>query len=564
MKSLVAGAALVGTLGLAAGTGPASAALPATAGAPLTAVVVQTTGDREAAARAVRQLGGEVVRDLPIVDGLSARLPQSALGRLARTPGVRAVTPDVAVTVSATSGGTSGSDLKSVYGDEVGATALRAGGLTGKGVRVALVDTGVTETADLRGRLVPVSAEPTRSAVTDRGTAACVNFSGEEGCQDSFGHGTFLAGLIAGDGTASQGRFTGIAPGAEIVSIKIAGRTGAADVTKVLAAIEWVVSFKDTYGIEVLNLSLGTPSKAPTWVDPLNHAVQRAWKAGITVVVAASNLGPAPDTVTKPGDDPYVITVGSVDDRETPALSDDRSPAFSGRGVLSATRAVGKPDVVAPGVRLVSLRSPGSFIEEKSSGAGVDAVYRRGSGTSMSTAVVSGLVALLEQGRPGLTPDTTKAVLKATAAKVNDSTALTVGAGLVQGQAALTSAATLTQAHRLSDNTSSLDLSRAGVIVTSCLKADCVEQRTGDTTDQGRSYVYGSWDQPGDDLAASLYGNSWYGSQWVSTSGNSWYGNSWYGNSWYGNSWYGVDSTDTSEQPYGAPIDGSAFYGVYQ
>src|SRR5207245_1877202 len=128
------------------------------------------------------------------------------------------------------------------------------------------------------------------------------------------------------------------------------------------AAIQWVVSFKDRYGIKVLNLSLGTDSTQTYRTDPLNYAVERAWDSGIVVVVSASNRGPGPATISKPGDDPLVITVGAVDDRGTPGLGDDELPNFSSHGPTAAD-GLAKPDLVAPGGHIVSLRAPGSAID---------------------------------------------------------------------------------------------------------------------------------------------------------------------------------------------------------
>jgi subtilisin family serine protease len=532
----------------------ASVAPPAAA--PLVRVVVQATDSAAQAAAAVRRAGGTVRADLPIVDGVSASVPVNALRALGAAPGVRAVTPDAAVQVQGST--TDASGRQSVYPREVGASTLHAAGATGKRVRVALVDTGVTPGTDLAGRVVPVD-DPAQDPLLGSGEQVeCANFSGEPGCADSYGHGTFLAGLIAGDGSASAGRYTGVAPGAEIVSVKIAGRDGSADVTKVLAAIQWVVSFKDTYDISVLNLSLGTSSTAPVELDPLNHAVERAWAAGIVVVVAASNRGPDAATISKPADDPLVLTVGAVDDRGTPAVSDDRSPAFTGRGPTAHGRA--KPDVVAPGVRLVSLRSPGSFVEEHAGGTGVDATYRRGSGSSMSAAVVSGVVALVREARPEWTPDQVKSALVATAHGVISTDPSVVGAGLVQApEAAAYGGPFVDQGAPTAAGGGSLDASRADVLVeqAGCL-LDCLP-RLGETTEQGLAFL------SSDFTGNSWYGNSWYSSQWVGLTGNSWYGNSWYGNSWYGNSWYGTDDPDGSDpEPLGVPLPGSAWYGVYE
>jgi serine protease AprX len=541
--------------------------------APRARVVVQGPG----AADAVRRAGGRVTSVLPIVDGVAADVPASAVPRLAAAPGIRAVTPDAEVRVASVAGGDGSGTVRSVYRDEIGATALAARGVTGNGVRVALVDTGVTEVPDLAGRVVDV-ADPGGTPAPLRSTVHCVDFSGEGDCVDRYGHGTFLAGLIAGNGAASGGRYAGVAPGAQIVSLKIAGRNGAADVSKVLAAIQWVVSFHDEYGIKVLNLSLGTPSQVPYEVDPLNFAVEQAWRAGITVVVAAGNTGPRPGTVSKPGDDPFVITVGAVDDRETTSLNDDRLPSFSSRGPTHD--GIAKPDVVAPGAKLVSLRLTDSAIEQAAGPGSMAATYpayRRGSGTSMATAVTSGAVALLLQRHPDWTPDRVKYALTATARRVASNDRRAVGSGLIQAQWADWAPEGLANQGitSLANGTGSLEDSRGGVHVGTCKdSAECARcdddatcpPVTGEHTAQGRPYVENdyvgkewtdrSWYTS--QWAAPLLDTGWYGTSWL---GNSWNGTSWLGTSWLGSSFYG--ESEGRGDSYGTPARGGAWYGAW-
>jgi serine protease AprX len=413
-----------------------------------------------------------------------------------------------------------------------------------------LVDTGVADVPDLAGRVLPVVDDIT-GAVT-----ACQNLSGEEGCQDSYGHGTFIAGLIAGNGASSAGRWKGAAPEANLVSVKIAGRDGAADVSQVIAAIQWTVSFKDRYGIRVLNLSLGTDSTQSYRVDPLNYAVEKAWDAGIVVVVSASNRGPGAGTISKPGDDPLVVTVAATDDMGTVGLGDDRMPDFSSRGPTAAD-GLPKPDVAAPGAHMVSLRAPGSEIDTRFTNY-VDGAYRLGSGTSMATGVVSGVVAAMVQADPLSVPDRVKYALMSTARKAATEDRNAVGAGVVDAQAAAFTAppGLANQGVVRSTGMGSLDASRG----TAYVQAD----------DPVRTVVEGSltaqlllWDPilftstPW--TGNSWYGNSWYGNSWYGNSwyGNSWYGNSWYGNSWYGNSWYG-------NSWYGNSWYGSSWYGGWE
>ena len=212
-----------------------------------------------------------------------------------------------------------------------------------------------------------------------------------------------MAGLIAGDGTTSDGVHEGAAPDANVVSVKVAGWDGATDVTTVIGALQWVVSHRARYGIRVVNLSWGTDSLQPAAVDPLNAAVQRAWRAGLVVVVSAGNRGSAP--VTKPADDPFVITVGAADTAGTADRDDDAPAAFSSHGG-------GKPDLLAPGVSMVSDRAPGSTIDTFSGPeARLGTGLFKGTGTSQAAAVVSGVVARMLSASPGLTPDEVKAAL---------------------------------------------------------------------------------------------------------------------------------------------------------
>jgi serine protease AprX len=441
---VVAAAAIL--LGCAATAGTAAqpgSARSVGAGGVARVVVQQASPGDPRPARSVERLGGRVGRRLPIVDGFAATVPAEALPALRDAPGVLAVRPDGPVAVAgaldeaarlgAAARAALGAGPPQVFRDVVGATRLNQRGTTGAGTTVALIDTGVAATGDLAGRLVQV-----RDGVGGLlgAVAACKNLSGEAGCGDTYGHGTFIAGLIAGDGRGSGGMYRGVAPGARLLSVKIAGRDGSSDVSTLLAAIQWVVSHREAYGIKVLNLSLGTDSAQSYKDDPLNYAVERAWKSGIVVVTAASNRGPGARTIAKPGDDPYVITVGAVDDQGTVPVTDDVVPDFSARGPTAAD-GLPKPDVAAPGTRVVSVNARGSLIDRRYPEA---AGYRRASGTSMATAVVSGLAALLVASDAGATPDRVKFMLTSTARPVPGADRSAVGAGLVDGWKAATAA----------------------------------------------------------------------------------------------------------------------------
>ncbi len=544
----------------------------------LVAVIVQQTpGAGSAPARALRLLGGRVTRPLPIVDGFAAVLPATAVERLAVVPGVRVLSlnrpvrlqhlPDddktvaghASATVRLRAGGAidaaaASTPIRSVYPQAVRADGAWAAGVTGRGVTVALVDTGIDQTVpDFAGRVLPVTTD-----LFGR-TAPCVNLSGEPGCADSYGHGTFVGGIIAGNGASSGGKWKGIAPEANLVSIKIAGRDGSADSSQVLAAIQWVVSFKDRYGIKVLNLSLGTDSTQSYRVDPLNYAVERAWAAGVTVVVSASNRGPDPATISKPADDPFVITVGALDDRGTAPVGDDRLPDFSSRGPTAAN-GLSKPDVAAPGAHLVSLRAVGSEIDTRFP-TYVDGAYRQGSGTSMATGVVSGTAALVAQANPGIPPDRVKHALAATARPAASVDPLEVGAGEIDAQAsALQPPQGLANqgvarsnglgalggsrgsvAVRLNDPAGTVLNAVAGVALTAQLLLwDPIVYTTGD-------WSRTTW------FASPFYLAPWFATQWSAYS--------WHEDPWAGSGWYTQHYTDDR---YGSPWDGAAWYGVWE
>ena len=556
-------AALTGTgtaAAAAARTAPAASAEARATQARDVRLVVQVREGAEAGAQqAVRRLGGSVTRSLPIVGGFAATVPAPAVSRLATVPGVEVVSEDRAVQVQGGASGSAGSSL----GPRVAqAPAAWSAGHTGKGVTVALVDTGIADVPDLAGRVVPV-----RDDMTGR-SAACYDLSGSGSCRDTYGHGTFMAGLIAGDGAARGGAPTGTAPGASLLSVKVAGADGAADVSTVLAAIQWVVSFRDRYGIDVLNLSLGTDSTQSWEDDPLNYAVERAWDAGLLVVVAASNRGPAAGTIAKPGDDPWVVTVGAVDDRGTPGTGDDQVPDFSSRG--PTPEGVAKPDLVAPGGHVLSLRAPGSTLDTSFPPADPTSPYRSGSGTSMAAALVSGAAALALQAHPGMSPDRLKQALKAAAHPVASDDPSLVGAGMVDAYRTATSPAAGAANAGLarSDGRGSLGGSRGSLRM---VAADPL--RTALTGRQTAQVLL--WDPVGFSIGAWTP-TTWYtsanalvgwntaswdgefaGSNWT---GSNWTGSNWTGSNWTGASWYGERSASPS---YGRSGKGSASYGAW-
>jgi serine protease AprX len=297
----------------------------------------------------------------------------------------------------------------SVYPTVVGADEAARQGATGRGVTVAILDSGVARDADLGNRIL-----------------ASVNFADERLTQDPGGHGTHVAGIVAGSGARSDGEFVGIAPEANIVDVRVLSSTGGGRISSVVRGIEWVIAHRSVYNIRVMNLSLGAPVTASYRTDPLSAAAEIAWQRGIVVVAASGNGGPRRDTVVSPGIDPYVITVGATDDGGTTSSGDDVLAFFSAWGTAESNP---KPDLVAPGRRIVSLRAVGSFMDtlfpDRVVTAANGSTYLRLSGTSMSTPIVSGAVALLLEQRPDLSPDQVKALLVSTAQQYGQDTAST-------------------------------------------------------------------------------------------------------------------------------------------
>ena len=486
-------------------------------GSAVEAVVQGAAGSAKAARRAIEAVGGRIVEPLPIVDGWLTRLPADAVAKLRVDPGVRAVTLNDTVRFEQFS--YDPTTTLSNFVRTSGASGAWNAGLFGSGVGVAVIDTGVSSMNDFAGRLVHGP-----------------DLSGEGTTIDTYGHGTVMAGVIGGNGADSVasggGRLAGIAPNSTLVSVKVAGRNGVSDVSTVLQAMHWVSAYKDQFNIRVLNLSWGTTSKQDPSIDPLNYAVQRLWGQGIVVVVAAGNSGPTAGTITKPADDPVVISVGAFNDAQNVDPADDGVLGWSSRGPTA--HGLTKPDLVAPGRSLVAARSYGSTVESENPKALIAPSYIKGSGSSQAAAVVSGSAALLIQQRPTLTPDQVKKLLMGTASPIANTPATTQGAGRVNvGGALAGDPGAAVQQALAATGTGSIDASRGGRYVqTDCFADGTIDVIQGEITDRCEAWNPAAWT-----------GNSWTGNSWT---GNSWTGNSWTGNSWTGNSWTNASWTGNS------------------
>ncbi|MEO1061638.1 MAG: S8 family serine peptidase [Actinomycetota bacterium] len=426
--------------------------------------------------------------------------------------------------------------------DQINARELWEQGITGQGVDVAVIDTGVMPVAQL--------ADPDKvRAVVDLSLEAEVP---EAVFLDTYGHGTHMAGIIAGSdptgdpATAAERpeEFHGVAPGAGIVSVKVADNTGAVDVSQVIAAIDWVIQHRDAEGlnIRVINLSYGTDSEQPYAESPLAYAVERAWDAGLVVVVAAGNDGWMDPGLAAPANDPYVIAVGAaqVTDRGTSVphwasggrvFTQTRSGYWA--GFWSEDYSGRIPDVVAPGASIESLVAPGSRSALDHPEAFVTEQTMKGSGTSQAAAVVSGAAALLLQDRPELTPDQVKALLTSSADRLDWTLSTVQGHGMIDVAAAVaTPTPNVVQSWPRSSGLGSLEAARGSAHVV----VDGAEVR-GEVTVDGSAWNPEAW------IADSRAGTTWTNGEW---NGFSWTGNSWTGFSWTGNSWTGFSWTGNS------------------
>ena len=388
-------------------------------------------------AERVRTVGGSPRRALGLLGATSARLSGRAIAALAAQPDVEYINEDTTVRLSSTVA----TDTASIYAQADGAAAAwQTAGVDGTGVAVAVIDSGIAPNPDIAARIL-VSVDLTLG-------------TGLVSAGDPGGHGTHVAGIIAGNGPAipatlltpaTPGR-TGVAPNANLISLRVLDANGAGKLSDVIAALQWAIQHRAQYNIRVINLSLGAPATTSYLADPLAAMAEIAWHAGITVVTAAGNLGPAAGTITTPAYDPFVIAVGAIDDAGSPAPGDDVVAPFTRVG--PSFDGLMKPDLAAPGRRVVSLRVPGSTLDLLLPERIVETNYFRLSGTSQAAPQVAGAAALLLQKNGGLKPDQVKDILTRSARQVTGASVAQVGAGALDINAALLNATSTARPNR--------------------------------------------------------------------------------------------------------------------
>jgi serine protease AprX len=439
-------------------------------------------------------------------------------------------------------------DPGSLYtvGNAIGARGLWARedasgrALTGQGVSVALLDSGVSEVAGLDA-----------DGKVTFGPDLSIEGNGVLTQQDTFGHGTFMAGIIAGRGAdnpssdlykAPANIQLGVAPDAGLLAMKLATTDGSVDVSQVIAALDWVTQhpvLPNGTRVRVINLSYGTGSAQDYLADPLAAAAENAWQHGIVVVTSAGNDGDDAGRLSDPAIDPYVIAVGATDSNDkVKGWAPKRTTVASFSQVGSTERHV---DLVAPGTSLVSARVPGSFIDDNNPSGlvsgDVSGELFRGSGTSQAAAVVSGSVALLLQAYPTLTPDQVKFALTSSADPVKNASATAAGAGTLDLVEALDTAGHLTATNKKAE----------------ALRAAAVQEFPG-ATGQGsiEAARAGSVlvDLDGNELTGEIdvQGNVWDPAAWwqATSTLSAWSGGQWLGTTWTGDDWAPVSGDLTS------------------
>jgi serine protease AprX len=407
--------------------------------------------------------------------------------------------------------------------------------VTGQGIGVAVLDSGV-------------SAAPGLDAAgkVTYGPDLSIEGNGALTQQDSFGHGTFMAGIIAGRGASNPSSDLpgapasiqlGVAPDAKVLALKLATADGSTDVSQVIAALDWVTQnpvMPDGTRIRVISLSFGTDSAQPYQADPLAAAAENAWRHGIVVVTSAGNSGASTGLVTDPAIDPYVLSVGAADSGDrTDGWAHDRATPASFSNVGTGAR---HADLVAPGTSLVSLRARGSFVDVNNPQGRVagDASGNlfRGSGTSQAAAVVSGAAADLLQAFPALTPDQLKYALVSSAETIRNADPNVVGAGMIN----------LTKAYDVANHLLASDKNAATMQAAAIQSFPQANGQGSIDAARGNAVLV---DADGNELngEVDIQGNPWNAAAWqsASTSLTAWSGGQWLGSTWTGDGW---DSTD--------------------
>lgn len=328
-------------------------------------------------------------RELPIIHGIKGKLTPGMIKQIKDHDAVDRIFYDREVTA-----------FLDIASKQIGAVNVQKQlHFTGKGVTIAIIDTGIYPHEDF--------TNPSNRIIAFKDF-----INGNEEPYDDNGHGTHCAGDAAGNGFLSDGKYISPAPEASIIGVKVLDKNGSGRLSSIIEGIEWCINHRDEHQIHIISLSLGAPAYDSFRNDPLSLAAQEAWKEGIVVCAAAGNSGPYPYTIGTPAINPFIITVGSTDDQNTLERADDVIADYSSRG--PSIDYFVKPDIYAPGTNIIAPLAPNSVTESQLPEMIIDENYIQLSGTSMATPICAGVIALMLEANPNLSPNDVKAILKET------------------------------------------------------------------------------------------------------------------------------------------------------
>lgn len=352
------------------------------------AVIIEFNGDpgdyhgqvKAASTIITKEMRSQIKHQYPSINSCSAVLTPAAMEKLLESnPTIKKIYSDREIRA-----------LLDIARPSVRAESPAVQNFTGKGVTIAIIDTGIYAHKDLAGRIKGFK-----------------DLTGSKNSPyDDNGHGTHCAGDAAGNGAASNGKYKGLAPESDLVGVKVLAKGGSGLLSTVMAGVQWCMDNQEQYDIDIISMSLGGRAIGSAAEDPMVGIVEKAWEKGMVVLAAAGNEGPDAKTITSPGISPKVITVGAMDDKNTDRRDDDQVASFSSRGPTSD--GLTKPDILTPGVNIISLRSPNSYLDKQLKGSRVGTEYLIMSGTSMATPICAGMAALILEAHPELNPDQVK------------------------------------------------------------------------------------------------------------------------------------------------------------
>lgn len=347
----------------------------------------------------------KVKNQLPLINSFSTKVNAKTLEKLSKDNTIKKIWYDGTIKA-----------ILDVASPAVQASTVWDSNITGKGIGVAVIDTGIYSHPDLSDRII--------------GFKDFINKKTSP--YDDNGHGTHVAGDIASDGSQSNSLYRGTAPGANLIGVKVLNGLGSGSLSTVIQGIQWCIDNKDILGIKIINLSLGSTATQSYLDDPVCQAVEIAWNSGIVVCIAAGNEGPESRTISSPGIDPLAITVGAIDDKNSSNFSNYEIASYSSRGPTIDN--LMKPDVVCTGTNIISLRSPNSTIDKQNKSARVGTNYISLSGTSMATPICAGIIALMFEANNSLSPNEVKEILKKSSRPLPNVVENIQGKGLVDAE----------------------------------------------------------------------------------------------------------------------------------